>query len=94
MRRFLPNLLTVALFAIPASAAEPKAVELQVEGMNCAVCPVTVRKALERVPGVFEARVEYEAKRAHAKYDPDKVKPEALAKAVTDAGFPSKVKQP
>ena len=73
---------------------EPKRVVLDVPSMNCSLCPITVRKALERVPGVIEARATYEPKRAEATYDPDRVTPEALAKAVGDAGFPATVRTP
>lgn len=91
MRRWLPKALILLALAAPAFAGEPRSVVLKVEGMNCSLCPITVRKALERVPGVLEARVEFEAGRAQARYDPDKATPEALAKAVTDAGFPATV---
>jgi mercuric ion binding protein len=94
MRRWLPRAIALLLLALPALAQEPKVVVLRVEGMNCSLCPVTVRKALERVPGMLEARVEFAAKLAHAKYDPAKTSPESLAKAVTQAGFPAQVKQP
>ena len=60
--------------------------------MTCSLCPLTVRKALERVPGVLEAKADFATKSAQARYDPDKVSPEALAKAVSDAGFPTKLK--
>lgn len=86
----------LALFAIASAAlaAEPTPVVLEVAGMTCSLCAVTVRKALERVPGVFEARVDFESKRAQARFDAAKTTPDALAKAVSDAGFPAKVKQP
>ena len=79
--------------AAPAFAAEPRTVVLQVEGMTCSLCPVTVRKALERVPGVLNAKADYAARRAEAKYDPDRTSPEALAAAVSNAGFTATVKQ-
>lgn len=91
MDRWLPSALILLALATPALAGEPRRVVLKVEGMNCSLCPITVRKALERVPGVLEARVEFEAGRAQAKYDPDKATREALAKAVTNAGFPATV---
>lgn len=94
MRRWLPSTLAVALLAGPAFGAEPKTVVLDVSGMSCSLCPVTVRKALERAPGVLEARVDFAEKRAHAKYDPQKASPETLAKVVSDVGFPTKVKPP
>lgn len=94
MRRWLPRALVLLAIAVPALAGEPRTVVLQVEGMSCSLCPITVRKALLRVPGVVEASVEFESRRAHVKYDPDKASPEALAKAVADAGFPATVKRP
>jgi len=57
--------------------------------MTCSLCPITVRKALERVPGVLEAKADFATKRAEAKYDPDKVSPDKLAEAVARAGFPA-----
>ena len=91
MHRSLRSFLVLLALAAPALAAEPATAVLHVEGMNCSLCPITIRKALTRVPGVVEARVDYDAKRAEVKYDPDKVKPEALAKAVSDAGYPARV---
>ncbi|MEJ2173875.1 MAG: cation transporter [bacterium] len=84
-------LAAVAWFA---AAGEPKRVVLEVPSMNCSLCPLTVRTALERVPGVIAARATYEPKRAEITYDPDKVTPEALAKAVGDAGYPATVLKP
>lgn len=94
MRLWPPSALALALLCVPAFAAEPKTAVLEVSGMTCSLCPVTVRKALERTPGVLEARVDLGEKRAHAKYDPQKTSPETLAQAVSDVGFPTKVKQP
>lgn len=94
MRRWLLSALVLAALGAPAFAAAPKAVILEVSGMNCSLCPITVRKALERVPGVVEARVEFAEKRAQVRHDPQQVSPEVLAKAVSDAGFPAKVRQP
>jgi len=84
----------VAIGVVSASAGEPKRVVLDVPSMNCALCPLTVRTALERVPGVIKARASYEPKRAEVLYDPDKVSPEALAKALGDAGYPATVDKP
>jgi len=88
------KLLLLLPFVVPAFASEPKHAVLDVPSMFCSVCPITVRKALERVPGVLEAKADLATKRAEATYDPDKTSPEALAKAVSDAGFPAMVKNP
>jgi len=76
-------------FAASAVAAEPARVVLDVPSMNCSLCPVSVKKALERVPGVLEAKADLATKSAEAKFDPEKVSPEALARAVTNAGYPA-----
>jgi mercuric ion binding protein len=60
--------------------------------MTCAVCPITVKKALERVPGVAEARVEFDKKTASVSFDPDKASPAALTKATAEAGCPCSVR--
>ena len=94
MPRWRTSLLLFAIAVLPAIAGEPKHVVLDVPSMNCALCPLTVRKALERVPGVIEARATYKPKHAEVTYDPDRVSPEALAKALGDAGYPATVHKP
>lgn len=69
-----------------------KTVALDVPGMTCAACPITVKKALTKVPGVTDANVSYEAKEAVVNYDDAKTNPDALMKATANAGYPSTVK--
>jgi mercuric ion binding protein len=88
--------LAFALAALVASSAvfaAAQTVTLDVTNMDCAVCPITVRKALEKVPGVDSAKVDFKTKRAVVAFDPAKTTPETLTKATADAGFPSSVKQ-
>jgi mercuric ion binding protein len=82
------------LCAAPALAAEPKTATLDVPSMFCSLCQISVRKALERVPGVIDAKADNSAKRAEVKYDPDRVSADELATALTKAGFPATVKRP
>ena len=91
----MSGLRVLALLAVCTSAlaGEPRIALLEVSGMTCSLCPITVRKVLERVPGVLEANADLATGRAEAKYDPDRVSPDALAKAVSGAGFPATVKQ-
>ncbi len=85
------KLLSALLLCLPASAlaAGPQTAVLDVQHMTCAMCSVTIHKALEKVPGVTEAKVDYDHKTATVKYDSDKTNPAALVKATTNAGFPS-----
>ena len=86
-------LLLAAVVTTSAWSAGNRTVTLAVDNMDCAVCPVTVRKALEKVPGVESAKVDFKSKLAVVAFDASKTTPEALTKAMADAGFPSSVKQ-
>ena len=81
-------------FALSAHAGEPKRVVLEVPGMNCSLCPISVKKALERMPGVLEAKADLATKSAEATFDPDRASPEALARAVSNAGYPASIRKP
>jgi len=87
------KLLALFVLAMPALGGEPKLAVFDVPSMFCSLCPVTVRRALMRVPGVLEAKADLATKSAEAKYDPDNVSPDALAKAISNAGFPATLKQ-
>jgi mercuric ion binding protein len=86
--------LLTAVVALPVSvfAGTLQTVTLEVKNMTCAVCPITVKKALERVPGVTDAKVDFDKKTASVSFDPDKASPADLAKATADAGYPSSVR--
>ena len=90
MNRFC---LIGAVVALPFTlfAGTLQTVTLDVQNMTCAVCPITVKKALERVPGVTAAKVDFDKKTASVSFDPDKASPAALTKATADAGYPSSV---
>lgn len=70
-----------------AGESEMQTVDLRIEGMTCAGCAVAVRRALERVPGVAGAEVDFEKKLAHVRYNKETVKLEQLAEAVAAAGY-------
>ena len=88
MRNSLAALI-VALIPFAALAATPKTAVLDVQNMTCNLCPVTVKKSLEHVPGVSQARIDFEKKTATVTFDADKTTAAALVKATTDAGYPS-----
>jgi mercuric ion binding protein len=84
------KLLIAVLFALPfvALAAPPKTVTLDVQNMTCGLCPITVKKSLEKVSGVSDVQVNFDQKTATVTYDPDKAQPEALTEATANAGYP------
>lgn len=78
--------------AIPALAAT-KTVTLDVPSMICPVCPITVKNALDVVPGVSKVDVSFAKKDAVVTYDDAKTSVTALTKATANAGYPSSVRR-
>lgn len=64
--------------------------DLEVLKMGCDACVQKVQKALEAIPGVTKAEVDLKGKYATVEHDAS-VPPEALARAVTETGYPASV---
>src|SRR5687768_14907536 len=62
---------------------------LAVGGMDCASCVAHVEKAAARVGGVESVQVNLASGRARVRFDAGKTSLDDIAKAVTDAGYPS-----
>ena len=92
----MKSLFAIAVFALVsgnAIAVESTTVTLDVKGMTCATCPLTVKQVLKKQPGVSEAGVDFKTHTALVRFDPEKVQPEQLANAVSAIGFPATVKK-
>jgi mercuric ion binding protein len=84
--------IVVAAFvaASPGAAiAAPKQVTLTVPTMDCATCPITIKAALLKVPGVSRAAVSYPRRSAQVSFDDAKTDVAALTRATEQAGYPS-----
>lgn len=90
IRTLIRSALAAFVLAAPAWAST-RTVTLKVSGMTCAACPITVKKALEKVPGVTKIAVSFEKKQAVVTFDDAKTNTDTLVKATKDAGYPSKV---
>ena len=64
-------------------------VTLTVPTMDCATCPVTIKVALMKVPGVKKAVVSYARRTARVTYEDTKTTVQALTQATDGAGYPS-----
>ena len=84
--------MLLAVLASSAAFAETKTVTLSVPGMNCDLCPLTIKKAVSRVPGVASVEASYEKKEAVVTFDDSKTSVEVLMKATANAGYPSTLK--
>jgi mercuric ion binding protein len=90
MRNSIASFL-VSVLPLAALAATPRTTVLDVQNMTCELCPITVKKSLEKVPGVNRVQIDFAGKTATVTFDADKANASALVKATTDAGYPSTV---
>jgi periplasmic mercuric ion binding protein len=88
INRVFGSLALMVVLSMSAWAAT-KTVTLNVPGMTCPTCPITVKKALNKVPGVSKVEISLEKKQAAVTFDDTKTDTKALVKATTDAGYPS-----
>lgn len=96
MKKLLATLvitITACCGPCPVAFAAPKTVILSVPGMTCAACPITVKKALNKVEGVENTEVSLEKKEAVVTFDDTKSDAAALTEATKNAGYPSTVKR-
>ena len=90
MRKPLATAVVLSLLAAPAWASN-QTVTLSVPGMDCPVCPITVKKALSKVGGVAKVDVNFDKRQAVVTYDDARTNTGALTQATKDAGYPSAV---
>lgn len=74
-----------------AAVAQAQTATFAVANMTCATCPITVKTAMQKVPGVQSVNVSFEKKTAVVVFDPSRAKPATIAAASTGVGFPAKM---
>lgn len=74
-----------------ATATNAATTRIQIDGMTCRSCSTSIVRALAKVDGVIEAKVEYDQAEAVVTYDPSKIEPAKLAAVIADLGYPAKV---
>jgi mercuric ion binding protein len=84
--------IVLASFIAPAWSAT-RTVTLSVPSMNCAACPITVKKALVKVAGVAKVDVNLEQREAVVTFDDSKAGVGQLTRATTEAGYPLTAKE-
>lgn len=91
MRHLFFCLVAIAMLpaALPSAQAATRTAMLDVKGMTCSTCPLTVRQVLLKSPGVSQAKVDLKNAAATVTFDDTTTSVERLANAVTEAGFPS-----
>lgn len=96
-------ILALALFVLSASAqiavnpavaqsvAADQTVTFVVDNMTCALCPITVKRAMEGVEGVRSVEIDFEARTATVVFDNAATNAGAIATASANAGYPARV---
>ncbi|MHB8303135.1 MAG: mercury resistance system periplasmic binding protein MerP [Acidobacteriaceae bacterium] len=85
-------LIAFGIFLAPACLwAAPRSLTLDVPGMTCPTCPITVKKALLKQPGVTGVAVQYQKKELVVAFDDTKTNAAAIMKSTASIGFPSTV---
>ena len=86
------SLAAIILFQLagPVLASE-RTTLFAVENMTCALCPVTVEKAMRGVDGVKDVTINFEAKTATVVFEDSQTNTGTIAKASLNAGYPASV---
>jgi mercuric ion binding protein len=92
MKTLKTLVLIATLSAAPFALAKPQTVKLNVPTMDCATCPITIKAALVKVPGVSKVQVSYEKREAVVVYDDAQASVADLKKATEEVGYPSMLK--
>lgn len=79
------------ILSITSAQAAEKSVTINVPGMTCPTCPVTLKKSLLKEQGVSSVKLLYEKKQLIVAYDDAKTTPTAITEATAAVGFPSSV---
>lgn len=91
MKMLASAVLLVA--TLPVFAATQQ-VTLSVPDMNCAACPITIKKVLSKMGGVSQIEVSAKTRQAVVTYDDAKTNVQAMTTATANVGFPSTVVVP
>jgi mercuric ion binding protein len=80
-----------ATSAVAQSVAAEQTITFAVDNMTCALCPITVKRAMEGVAGVRTVEIDFEARTATVIYDSGATSADAIAAASANAGYPARV---
>jgi periplasmic mercuric ion binding protein len=96
LKRWTIGVLSVMVSAMGLASpafATSQTVTLSVPGMTCSACPITVKKALQKVPGVENVSATFEPKEAVVTFDDRTITLDQLREATAKAGYPSMLKE-
>lgn len=81
----------IATLTLTPAFAASKSVTLSIPTMDCEVCPITIKKALNTVKGVSRIDVDPQKRIVLITFDDTQTNTTALAQTTKNVGYPSKV---
>ncbi len=60
---------------------------IDITGMTCSSCAATIEKALRKVPGVSDAKVNFSNEKAYVEYESERATVDELHHAIAEAGY-------
>ncbi|WP_339828856.1 cation transporter [uncultured Parvibaculum sp.] len=89
------SMMAVSPISAQSASTQVATVETEtfaIENMTCALCPVTVKKAMQGVDGVRSVDIDFDAKTATVAFDPALTNADTIAAASTNAGYPASLR--
>ena len=80
------------LFSSGVSPARAALAEYQIEKMTCGSCVGNIEKALSNLDGIGSVEVNLTSNRGRVTYDPTEIDSQVIAKTITAAGYPAKLR--
>ncbi|MDD4923387.1 MAG: heavy metal translocating P-type ATPase [Dehalococcoidales bacterium] len=60
---------------------------IRINGMSCANCAANIEKNLLKLPGIYQAAVNFASEKAVLEYAPEEIRLSAIIEAITELGF-------
>jgi Cu+-exporting ATPase len=64
-----------------------KKLVLNISGMTCASCVASIRRKLDKTPGIIEAKINFANKKAHVDFNPEMTDEKKIMEAISQAGY-------
>ncbi len=87
------KILATLLCTIMYVSASEKTVNIDIEGMTCPLCTMTIKKNLKKQPGVQKAKVRLNTHTATVTYETEQIETSRLLKAIEAVGYKGKIKE-
>ena len=91
-RSSLPAIFAVFILQMAGAVlAAERTTSFAIRNMTCALCPITVERAMRGVDGVKDVVISFQDKTALVKFEDSQTNPDAIANASLNAGYPATV---